>query len=128
MELTQTVTKSKEDTEIKAGVELNGAAKDAQSASLSGAQEDSAFVSASHEFAVKQYEVASTAEDGSVAMLKAEKVAESMGFSQSYEKNPFDADTQRELARAYEVGERQQERILEESRIGKDDKEMEYDN
>lgn len=128
MELTQTVTKPKEDTEIKAGVEVNGAAKDAQSASLSATQEDSAFVSASHEFAVKQYEAASTAEDGSAAMAKAEKVAESMGFSQSYEKNPFDAETQRELARAYEVGERQQERILEESRIGKDDKEMEYDS
>lgn len=100
---------------------------DAQDSTLLESQGDAAFLSASHEFAVKQYEGAAGSED-SAAMAKAEKVAHSMGFSQSYDKNPFNIESEKELAKAYELGERQQERMIEEARIGKDDKDMDYDN
>lgn len=128
MELTQTTEKPIEQPEPKR--EENEHAKHAsevQGSNLSENQEDAAFVSASHEFAVKQFEAASGADDAN-ALAKAEKVAHSMGYSQGYDKNPFDAETQKELAEAYEAGEKQQERMLEEARIGKDDKEMDYDN
>ena len=90
-------------------------------------QADTTFLSASHEFAVKQYEGA-TGSDDLAAINKAEKVAHSMRFSQSYDKNPFSIESEKELAKAYELGERQQELMIEEARIGKDVKDMDYDN
>jgi hypothetical protein len=128
MELAQTVAKPKEEIEPKPGSRSDDAAKYVEQATVASSHVDSAFVSASHEFAVKQYQAAITAEDSSADLAKAERVALSMGLSQRYDKNPFDHETQRELARAFEAGERQQERIRDESRIGKDDRDMEYDN
>lgn len=111
-------------------VDLESNAKnlaDRQDLTLLESQADTVFVSASHEFAVKQYEGAVDSED-STAIAKAEKVAHSMGFSQSYDKNPFSIESEKELAKAYELGERQKEWMIEEARIGKDDKDMDYDN
>lgn len=125
MELTQGFVKPKSEAEVKPDENGNLAINSVVEQSVLVAnQSDSSFVSASHEFAVKQY---LAAEDGSAGLEKAQRVAHSMGFTQAYEKNPFDPQTQRELVEAFETGERQKERALEESRIGKDDRDMDYD-
>jgi hypothetical protein len=125
VELTQSGVRPK--AEVEQAVPAKTSLSDGKTGDTQlGEGQESAFVSASHEYALKQYEAASASEDTST-MAKAEQVAHSMGYSGRYDENPFDGKVQRELAQAFDIGERQKEFALEESRISKDDKEMDYD-
>jgi hypothetical protein len=125
LELTQTHSKPKTESEPRT-ISNPLSDRPTKDSGFEMTIEESSFVSASHEYAVKQFEAAS-GNDDRAEIIKAERVAHSMGFSHRYDKNPFDVETQKELARAYEQGQKQQERQIEESRIVKEDPEKDYE-